>query len=456
MNKKFILGAVVTALFVQPCVALAASDSELQSIREQIRQLKAAYEERIAALESRLQIAESAAATRVATEPAPPVAQAAAPGNGNSFNPEISLILSGTYGQFQQDAAMAPTGFAMAAHIPPEQGFNLGESELGIRANIDTDYRGVATLALSPAGGVSVENAYVQTSALGNGMNLSFGRFFSGLGYLNAQHAHAWDFTDQPLVYRSFWNNQLGEDGLQLKWLAPTDTFVELGAEIGKGRGFPGTDRAKNGSGASALFAHIGDDFNTEQSWQAGISWHQTRRENAQSDGVPDRLGTPGGVSNLFSGDSRTLGADFVWKYARNGNPKDVSLKVQGEYFRRRENGLLTYDLAGANTTDSYAVTQNGWYVQGVYQFMPQWRTGLRYDRLDPGIDSVGPLNAANIIANYAYQPTRASWMLDYSPSEFSRLRLQLARDLSRQNLPDNQLFVQYIMSLGAHGAHTY
>ena len=46
--------------------------------------------------------------------------------------------------------------------------------------------------------------------------------------------------------------------------------------------------------------------------------------------------------------------------------------------------------------------------------------------------------------------------MLDYSPSEFSRLRLQLAHDNSRQGLPDKQLFVQYIMSLGAHGAHQY
>jgi hypothetical protein len=46
--------------------------------------------------------------------------------------------------------------------------------------------------------------------------------------------------------------------------------------------------------------------------------------------------------------------------------------------------------------------------------------------------------------------------MLDYSPSEFSRFRVQLAQDNSRQNLSDNQFFVQYIMSLGAHGAHSY
>ncbi|HLY96478.1 MAG TPA: hypothetical protein VKO66_04630, partial [Sideroxyarcus sp.] len=306
------------------------------------------------------------------------------------------------------------------------------------------------------AGGISVENAFVQTTSLGNGVNLKFGRFFSGLGYLNEQHAHAWDFVDQPLVYAALWNNQLNEDGVQLKWLAPADLFVEVGGEIGKGRSFPGTDRAKNGNGGGALFAHIGDDIGIEQSWRAGVSAHHTRQVNALSTAVPDLLNTTGGVNDSFSGDSRTVGLDFVWKYARNGNIRDRYLKVQGEYFRRKENGLLTYSTTGANITDSYIVTQSGWYIQSVYQFMPLWRSGLRYDRLDPGVARVGALNAGNVIANYHFNPSRVSWMLDYSPSEFSRFRLQLAHDNSRQGLADNQLFVQYIMSLGAHGAHQY
>jgi hypothetical protein len=46
--------------------------------------------------------------------------------------------------------------------------------------------------------------------------------------------------------------------------------------------------------------------------------------------------------------------------------------------------------------------------------------------------------------------------MVDWSPSEFSRIRLQIARDDSRQGQPDNQVFLQYIVSLGAHGAHTF
>jgi hypothetical protein len=382
-------------------------------------------------------------------------AAAADSGNaGNAFNPAFSLILSGTYGSFKQDPAIPATGFAMNPNPGHEQGFNLGESEMGISASIDPQFRGAATLALDPADGVSVENAYVQTTALGEGFNLKFGRYFSGLGYLNEQHAHAWDFTDQPLVYAVLWENQLAEDGVQLKWLAPTEMFFEIGGEVGKGRGFPGTERAKNGSGAGVLFAHLGGDIGIEHSWRAGASLHRTRRVDAESSDVPDLSGNA--VTNLFSGDSRTVGLDLVWKYAPNGNVRESYLKVQTEYFRRKENGDLTYDTAGTNVTDSYSVTQSGWYVQGVYQFMPRWRSALRYDRLDPGIAQAGALNAANVIADYAFNPTRTTWMLDYSASEFSRLRLQLAHDQLRQGLSDNQFFVQYIMSLGAHGAHQY
>jgi hypothetical protein len=46
--------------------------------------------------------------------------------------------------------------------------------------------------------------------------------------------------------------------------------------------------------------------------------------------------------------------------------------------------------------------------------------------------------------------------MLDFSPSEFSRVRLQFARDGAHEGFRDNQLFMQYLMSLGAHGAHTF
>ena len=435
MSRNIYWYTAFAALIGIPLNAIAADNADLQTINEQIQQLKQSDKE----LEQRLQQS---------------IRSGAAPSSANSFNPAVAVILSGTYEQLKQDPAIPATGFAMNANDTGyTRGFSLQESELSIAANIDPQFSGVGTFSLAPEGGVSVENGFVQTSVLGNGLNLKFGRFFSGLGYLNEQHSHVWDFVDQPLVYRVLWDNQFADDGVQLKWLAPTDMFFEIGGELGRGLGFPGTDRSKNGAGAGVLFAHIGDDIGIEQSWRAGISLQQTRRENAVSNNVPDLLNTPGGVSNSFTGDSRTAGLDFVWKYSPNGNIRERYLKVQSEYFRRKEDGVLTYNLT---TAGSYAVTQSGWYLQSVYQFMPNWRTGLRYDRLDPGTASVGSSIASDVISNYGFNPTRVTWMTDYNPSEFTRIRLQLAHDDSRQGLTDNQILVQYIVSLGAHGAHQY
>jgi len=464
MSKRIYLSTAIAVLLSHPFSVSAANDADLQAIREQIQQLKQSDEQRNMQLEQRLQQAEAnsqqakSVAAQAQAAAQQPVRSSAVPSSENSFNPAVSLILSGIYGQLRQNPSIPATGFAMNANNTGyTRGFSLKESELGIAANIDPQFRGVGTFSLDPAGGISVENAFVQSSALGNGLNLKMGRFFSGLGYLNEQHAHAWDFADQPLVYRVLWDNQIGDDGLQLKWLAPTDMFVELGGEIGRGRGFPGSDRQnKNGSGAGVLFAHLGDDIGIEQSWRAGASLHETRRENAVSNAVPDLTGTVGGVNNSFTGDSRTAGLDFVWKYSPNGNFRERYLKVQSEYFQRKENGLLTYTSTGTGITDTYSNIQSGWYLQSVYQFMSTWRTGLRYDRLDPGTASVGAPIAGKVISDYAFNPSRLTWMADYNPSEFSRIRLQLAHDNSRQGLADNQLFVQYIMSLGAHGAHQF
>ena len=55
-----------------------------------------------------------------------------------------------------------------------------------------------------------------------------------------------------------------------------------------------------------------------------------------------------------------------------------------------------------------------------------------------------------------SFRPSRSTLMVDYSLSEFSRFRLQLAADRSSPDGTDRQLFLQYIMSLGAHGAHSF
>ena len=169
-------------------------------------------------------------------------------------------------------------------------------------------------------------------------------------------------------------------------------------------------------------------------------------------------------MTNSYTGKSRLWVMDGILKWAPNGNPVERNFKLQGEYFRRSESGNLTYDTGAVSQgtrTGGYDSNQSGWYLQGVYQFIPQWRAGYRYDRLNAGTTNIGLVNSGALTAAdfpilNAYNPTRNTFMVDWSPSEFSRLRLQFARDRSQFGATDNQAFVQYIMSLGAHGAHKF
>ena len=455
-KHKTLAAGIVLAL-AAPLGAQAADSAELAQIREQIKQIKESYEARLQSLEKRLQQAESTAGSaldKAAKVEEKAVHAAAAPAalpaaSASAFNPEVSLILSGTYTNLSQDPAnyriggFLPNGGEIG---PGQRGFSLGESELVVAANIDSYLRGQLILAVTPEDTVAVEEAFVQSLGLGNGFTLKAGRFYSGVGYLNERHAHTWDFVDAPLAYQAFFGGQFKDDGVQLKWLAPTDLLVELGAEVGRGKNFPASNRDKNGSGSATLFAHLGGDVGASHSWRAGLSLLRTSPQ--------DRAFDSAGVTNSFSGDGRLEIADFIWKWSPNGNPVYTNFKLQGEYFRRREDGDLTYDVTIANITDRYASTQSGGYLQGVYQFMPRWRVGLRRDQLDSGRVDYASNNDA--LGRPAFKPSKNSLMFDYSPSEFSRFRLQFAQDKSRPEATDNQMFLQYQMSLGAHGAHKY
>ena len=447
----------------------AATAADLRALRQQLDALRNDYEARLQALEARLRAAEAGRADALATPAAPAIAAAVVPaaptapatgaartgGAANAFNPAISLILSGLYVNASRDASdYAIRGFASPARGelgPGSRGFSLAETELGISASVDPWWIGNASLALHGDDSVSVEEAYVQTTALGNGLTLKAGRFFSNIGYLNPKHAHTWDFVDNPLAYQAMLGTQFGDDGVQLRWLAPIDRYLEIGAELGRGRSFPGSDSGRNGAGMGSLSAHTGGDIGDSHDWRAGLSLLGAR---ANGLGLVQTDAAGRSVASAFTGTTRVFVADAVWKWAPGGNATRTSFTLQGEYLRSRRRGELVYDVAGAESAGALRATQSGWYVQGVYQFVPRWRVGLRTERLAPGRPDDGA--NAGLLAPVDARPAKASLMLDYAASEFSRLRLQFSLDRAREGAADRQVFLQYQMSLGAHGAHGY
>ena len=239
--RDFKLVAALIALATLPAVAPAADD--IAALRAELQALKSDYGSRVDALEARIKqletsstaAADAAMAMAAAPPPAPePAPASASGGNATAFNPAISLILGGSFtGTSRDPADWHIAGFPPAGDEigPGERSFNLGESELTFSASIDPYFSGVLTAAITGDNEIAVEEAYFRTTSLHNGLTLKGGRFFSGFGYLNEVHAHAWDFVDQPLVYQAMFGGQYQQNGLQVKWLAPADVFLEFGGD---------------------------------------------------------------------------------------------------------------------------------------------------------------------------------------------------------------------------------
>jgi hypothetical protein len=282
-------GLAFALFLVLPALAMA-QDNEIEDIRTAIDELRADYEARITELERRLAIAEqnSTQAARAAQQ----VSQPAESGN-SAFNPAIGVVfqgfLTGNDGEAQE-----------------EEGFVVGETELIMSANVDDKFAAYLTAALAFEDGESeleVEEAWVETTALPAGFSARFGRMFSGIGYLNAKHSHTWDFADQALPYQAFLDGRYVDNGVQVRWLAPTDLYLELGGEIMQGEDDP------SGLGASSVFTNVGGDR-----LEVGAAGKLERAEFRISDGIPGAPGLEHGNGLVRAGRIPAHPALALWR----------------------------------------------------------------------------------------------------------------------------------------------
>ena len=467
MKTRLLFLPLAWGLLVAPLAAQEAQETDLDALREEIRSMRAEYESRIADLESRLDAAERAAADAGAGESlaaeagalagAEPAADYSAPAmqspqtvsvaRDSSFNPAIGVTFQGQAWSYDHDPEdyLIP-GFPLGGEAgPAPEGLSLAETEISVSANVDDKFTAMLNAPIVIEDGdvhVELEEAWVETLSLPAGLAIRMGRFFSDIGYLNNRHFHSWDFADQPLVYQVFLGKQYLDDGLRLRWLAPTDFYLEFSGELMRGDRYPAGGAANSGFGATTLSAKTGGDVGFSNSWLLGLSWLGAEADARESGGEDDPL--------LFSGDTDLLIADFVWKWAPNGNWRQQNFTFQAEYLWRNEKGEY---LVPDGDPGPWDLDQSGWYAQAVYQPFPRWRFGARVDRLSG--DDPGSFWAGTPLYPVASDPTRYSLMVDWSNSEFSRLRLQYNYDSAREE-SDNQFGLQYIFSIGAHGAHSF
>ncbi|GGP87637.1 hypothetical protein [Shewanella ulleungensis] len=372
-------------------------------------------------------------------------------------NPNISAVLDGYY----------QTGDRPLAERA--EGFGLGETELALSANIDEMFYGKVTAVVESHDGeteLNLEEAFIQTLALPSGLSVRAGRFLSDVGYLNNQHLHTDAFSERPAAYRAFLGGHYFDDGLRLSYVAPTDLYWTMGLEAFGGDSLRAADehgeRDFDDVGVFTALTKIGGDIGVESSWQLGLSY--LRNENGlgyaeehddEEEEVADEHEHSHSAS--YTGENTYI-ADFVYKWAPNGNYKYQNLTVSGEYFRvtdifGEEPGHVDdvgdvddhdHELSG----DDY---HEGWYLSSVYQFSPSWSAGVRYGEVDTFEIHEDHLDPQKL------KETEVS--LAWHSSHFSTVRLQYTHQQGTNFdgfEDDNIVTLQYVMSLGAHGAHQF
>ena len=151
-----------------------------------------------------------------------------------------------------------------------------------------------------------------------------------------------------------------------------------------------------------------------------------------------------------FIGQSNLYAIDLRYTWAPTGNASEQELTLQAEYFHRFEDG--EYNVG--NGLVSFDDDSAGWYAQAVYKFAPAWRIGARYSRMHAPDVPLGLVGSA--LDSAGHDPYAVAVMGDWTNSEYGRIRLQYNREELSDNQTDNQFLLQYIMSIGAHGAHPY
>jgi len=401
---------------------------------------------------------------KAAEERAPPPEPRSTAGvfTQNRFNPDLSIIADfaavGTNVSDKTAQSLAVPGFIdQSDRTGKLRGINFNYLELAFASSVDPyfDFFGVVTFAPE---GFDVEEAFVDTRQLPFGFQLRLGKFLSAFGRLNGMHQHFWDFYDQPLVYEAFMGAEgFKNPGLRVSWTAPVDFLLQLNLEVFQGvsdesRTFNAVGynlTAANGTvlSSTAPFVpalYVGSlktsfDFG-DNVFLLGASVMYGHSTQTSTDMA---FSAPGTV--LYNG-------ELTYKYLISSYR---SITWQSEYLGRVSSGDLA--LASDGLVHHQSKNQGGFYTQIIWRFdQPgRWRVGERFDLLAQNsltIDGAGqPLD--NMLQRY-------TTMLEFSPTEFSRFRLQYAYDRSRSldgvQKDVHEVLLQMNIAVGPHGAHSF
>jgi len=330
-----------------------------------------------------------------------------------ALNPDISVI-----GDFIGAAGGTPP--LPTATLQPFPAFQMHESELGLQSIIDPYARGDFFLSFGEEG-VNLEEGYITFTALPAGFVAKVGKMRSAFGKVNLMHNHVLPWVDRPLVTTNLVGGEDGIDdtGVSLERIipAPKGIFLEATGQVFRGDSDE-VFRAQQRSDVSTV-EHLRAyrDITESTNLDLGVSYAR-----GHNDGTPALFGDF--ITQLYGVD-----ATVRWKPLRRS--------IYHSFVGRSE---FIWSQRQQFPSEQRAF---GFYTSADYQFGRRWFAGGRFDWSD-----------RSRVANLTDKGAAAT--LTYWPSEFSQVRGEYRFTHYAENRDANELFMQLIFSLGAHGAHPF
>jgi hypothetical protein len=439
--KPTIIWAGIAIFSAIPLMAQQTGSSPSQSsapdvaaMQQQIRDLQ----DRIISLEGQMRMlknappaaaapAEATAQPSAPAAPAPEMPVAAVTPTGEqsptlggaggsaakALNPDISVI-----GDFI--GAVGNGTVPPLAQQQPFPAMEMHESEIGMQAIIDPYARGDFFISFGEQG-VNLEEGYITFTALPKSFVVKVGKMRSAFGKVNMMHNHVLPWIDRPLVTTNLVGGEDGIDdaGVSIQRIipAPKGIFLEATGQVFRG---------DSGNGLQSVF----------KSWQRSdvntVAHLRSYKDITESTNVDIGLSYARGYNDFGSNFLTNLyGVDATvrWKPLRRSIYH--SFVGRGELFWSQRQQLPVEQRAF------------GFYTSADYQLGRRWFLGGRFDR-----------SARSQFANLTDQG--GSIVLTYWPSEFSQIRGQYRYTNYAENRSANELLLQLIFSLGAHGAHPF
>ena len=330
-----------------------------------------------------------------------------------ALNPDVSVI-----GDFV-GAAGGNTAPPLAT-LQPFPSLQMHESEIGLQAIIDPYARGDFFISFGEEG-VDLEEGYITFTALPAGFVAKVGKMRSAFGKVNTLHNHVLPWVDRPLVTTNLVGGEDGIDdaGFSLERIlpAPKGIFLEATGQVFRGDSGDVFHAQQRSDVSTVEHLRAYRDLNESTNLDIGASY--ARGHNNGTTALPGDF-----ITQLYGVD-----ATLRWKPLRRSIyhsfvGRSEFIWSQRQQFPREQRAF-------------------GWYASGDYQLGRRWFAGGRFDWSDRSqFDSLTDKGAAAT--------------LTYWPSEFSQIRGEYRFTKYAEDKESNELLMQLIFSLGAHGAHPF